>query len=43
MNEVQTEADTGGVGGLVTLGAVEQHLRLPELVLLHISWSNKTL
>ena len=37
MDEVQTEANTGGMGGLVALTAVQQHLRLPELVLVHIS------
>ena len=41
MYELQTEADTGGVGGRVTLAAVEQHLGDPDLVLVHVSWKNK--
>ena len=37
MDEVQTEADTGGVGGLVALAAVEQHLGHADLVLVQVS------
>jgi hypothetical protein len=32
--------NTGGVGGLVTLAAVEQHLALAQLVLLHVPLHN---
>ena len=41
MDEVQAEADTGGVGGLVALAAVEQHLGHPDLVLVHVSYSKQ--
>ena len=37
VDQVQTEADTRGVGGLIALAAVEQHLGHANLVLVHVS------